>query len=390
MQKARWLVCVVGVTIGCGGSSPPSADSADDAMIDANGEETADEDAGVDAPPVDSSSDADDASDTGKSDAPGSAFRFAYVGCNRVQSKDATSTNPSTANLEQLQRTFAELATLDPKPQLFFMAGDMVLGLTNETDLKTQLEAWKTLWEASPAKAAGIQLVALPGNHESETKDASGNEVPYAAAETTWLAEMAPYIAGSNGPAAGGADGLTTDQSKLTYSFDRGGTHFVVLNTDPAGTAGGTVPVKWIAADVAAARAAGAKHLFAIGHKPAYPSPLVPTDGFSDTATRDAFWSALEGAHAEAMLAAHNHLWFDTQPHAGKTWQIVAGNGGSKLEKAVTSSTGGYYGFTVVDVGEKVTVTSYGRDVPTAGYLSPAPASSYPTTVRATVDVTVP
>ncbi len=329
------------------------------------------------------------AHDAAPADAPSETLRFAFVGCNRLQSKDATAANPSTANVAQLQRTFDEIAALDPKPSVFFLAGDLVLGLTDAPTLKAQLEAWKPLWEASSAKAAGIRLIALPGNHEAETKDASGTEVPYDGAEATWLAAMAPYIAGSNGPTAGGADGLATDQSRLTYSFDIGATHFVVLDTDPMGTAGGTVPVKWIHADLAAARAAGAKHIFALGHKPAYPAPAAPTDGFTDATTRDAFWSALESVHAEAMLAAHNHLWFSTQPHTGSTWQIVAGNGGSKLEKGVTGADA-YYGFTVVDVAATtVTLTSYGRALPVAGYAAAAPATETPTTVRAKLDLTV-
>jgi len=376
------LACIF--LLGCS-SSPENAnvgDAASDsaATVDALGDANRGDSA------TDSPSSSDVPIDAAEAGAP--AMRFAYVGCNRLSAKDADpTTNPSTANLEQLQRTFNEIAALDPKPSIFFMAGDLVLGLTDTPTLDAELAAWKPLWESSAAKAAGIRLVALPGNHESETKDATGTEVPYAGAEETWLAEMAPYIAGSNGPTAGGADGLATDQSKLTYSFDVGTTHFVVLNTDPMGTTGGTVPVKWIASDVGAAHAAGAKHIFAIGHKPAWPSPVTPTDGFTDSTVRDAFWSTLEDAGAEAMLAAHNHLWFETQPHPGKTWQVVAGNGGSKLEKGVT---GGYYGFTVIDVMDaKVTVTSYGRDVPIDGYLAPAPATTYPTSVRQTLDLTL-
>ena len=381
-MRSSILSCVF--VLGCSSSVESATPDPDAGVVDATYETSAGDasiDSSTDAPSLGDATTEVDA-ETGVT-----ALRFAFVGCNRVNAKDADPTsNASTANREQLQRTFAELAALDPKPSIFFMAGDLVLGLTDAPTLDAELAAWKPLWEGSPAKAAGIRLVALPGNHESETKGATGIEVPYAGAEATWLAQMAPYIAGSNGPMAGGADGLATDQSRLTYSFDVGSTHFVVLNTDPMGTTGGTVPVKWVASDVGAARAGGAKHIFAIGHKPAWPAPSNPTDGFTDAPVRDAFWSALEGAGAEAMLAAHNHLWFETQPHPGKTWQIVAGNGGSKLEKGLT---GGYFGFTVVDVTDaKVTVTSYGRDVPTGGYLATAPSTTYPTTVRQTVDVT--
>jgi Calcineurin-like phosphoesterase len=319
---------------------------------------------------------------------PGTPLSFVVVGCNRLDKGDLQpNKNPSSANVAQLQRTFAEVAALSPAPKYFFFAGDMVYGLTNETDLQTQLVAWLALYDASPLPAAGVTLVPIPGNHESETKTA-GAEVAYAAAETAWLSVMGARIKGSNGPPAGGADGLATDQSRLTYSFDDSGVHFVVMNTDPVG-ADYQVPVKWISADVAAARGAGAKHLFAIGHKPAYPAPTAgATEGLSMFPTaRDALWSALEGAQAEAMISAHNHLWYKTRPN--KTWQIVAGNGGSSLENGVTG-TDAFFGFTHVAVAAdgSVKATSYGRDLPAAGYNAPAPAATYPTTVRDAFDVT--
>jgi hypothetical protein len=319
--------------------------------------------------------------------APGVAFSFVVVGCNRLEKADLQpNKNPSTANVEQLSRTFTEVAKLTPPPKFFFFAGDMVYGFTNETDLAVQLQAWLALYDASPLAAAGVELVPLPGNHESQAKSGT-TKLAYPAAETTWVSVMGARIKGQNGPAAGGPDALQTDQSKLTYSFDYAGTHFVMLNTDPVGD-DWHAPAKWVAADVAAARAAGARHLFAIGHKPAYPSPLSGEGGLSMfPASRDEVWSALEGAHAEAMLSAHNHLWYKTQP--AKTWQVVAGNGGSLLESGVTGKDA-FYGFTQVSVAAdgRVTVTSYGRDVPAAGYNAPAPAATYPTTVRDTFDIT--
>ena len=316
----------------------------------------------------------------------GESFSFVVVGCNRLEKADITSGNPSTANLEQLNRTFAEVAALPSPPKFFFFAGDMVYGYKDGPTLKTELEAWLAIYQASALPAKGVKLVPIPGNHEAQHK-AGSSKLAYSDAETTWVNVMSSYIQGSNGPPAGGPDGLATDQSKLSYSFDYAGTHFVVLDTDPVGM-DWQVPAQWVASDVAAAHAAGAKHIFAIGHKPAYPSPLSGEGGLSMFPTlRDAFWNALEANHAEAMLAAHNHLWWKTQPN--KTWQIVAGTGGSLLESSV-SGTDAYYGFTLVEVDASgtVTVTSHGRDVPTDGYLGSAPTGIYPTTVRDSIDVT--
>ena len=83
-----------------------------------------------------------------------------------------------------------------------------------------------------------------------------------AAAEATCLNVMGPYIApfAGNGPKARGADGLATDQSSLNYSFDYRGSHFVLLASDPAGR-DWSLPTKWIASDLAAARTRHARHI---------------------------------------------------------------------------------------------------------------------------------
>lgn len=317
------------------------------------------------------------------------AYSFVVVGCNRVDKAD-TAGDPSTANIVQLERTFADIAALPQRPKFIFFAGDLTLGYTSDTvQLAHELEAWRALYEASPLAQSGTELVAIPGNHETQ----NGSKIAYAAAERTWLRVMAPYIRrGGDGPTAGGPDSLATDQSNLTYSFNYRDTHFITLNTDPVGR-DWHVPTHWVASDVASAQAAGAKHIFAIGHKPAYPYPTVPTDGLSKfQASRDAFWTALTQGGAEAMFSAHNHVYYRTQPVFGGPWQVIAGNGGSSLETTLDLSiptTGEYYGFVVATVQNdgRVYVKSYGRDVPAAGYTAPAPATTYPTTVRDSFDI---
>ncbi len=313
-------------------------------------------------------------------------FTFAVIGCNRVDAAD-TLGNTSTANLEQLTRTFQEVAALPTRPRFLFFTGDLVFGYTPDTlQLDRELRAWRAVYEASPLPALGVELVAMPGNHEVQNLA----KVATAAAERTWLRDMQPYITrGGNGPTAGGADNLATDQSKLTYSFDYSGSHFVTINTDPTG-ADWHAPTAWLGADLAAANGLGAQHIFVFGHKPAYSYPTVATDGLSKfPASRDQYWSVLTANHVDAMFSAHNHVYWRAQPAAGSaTWQIIAGNGGSKLETTIDPtipSTGGYYGFVVTTVRNdgRVFVQSYGRDVPAAGYTAP----SSPSTVRDSFDV---
>jgi len=318
-------------------------------------------------------------------------YSFVIVGCNRLDKAD-TAGSASTANIEQLNRTFAEVAALSPKPDYFFFAGDMVLGYTpDSTKLLSELTAWKALYAASPVASSGIPLVVIVGNHEAQ----NDKKIAGAAAERQWLSVMAPYIIGSNGPKPGDAtfalDSLQTDQSRLTYSFDHKGTHFVLVNTDPAGR-DWRVPANWIGQDVTAARAAGAKHIFVIGHKPAYPYNYATggNDGLNQlgTANRDQFWSALESNHVEAMLCAHNHVSRRLHP-TNKTYMVIAGNGGSLLETDVAANEH-FYGYTLVQVytSGKVVEKSFGRDIPAAGYNAPCPAATYPTTLRDSADIT--
>jgi 3',5'-cyclic AMP phosphodiesterase CpdA len=316
------------------------------------------------------------------------AYSFVVIGCNRVDKADTTG-NASTANVEQLERTFSDIAAMQPRPDLVFFAGDLVLGYTADTVLlESQLRGWRALYEASPLAATSTELVVIPGNHEVQ----NASKIAYAAGERVWLRVMAPYLKrGGNGPRLGGMDNLQTDQSMLSYSFDFRDTHFLALDSDPVG-ADWHVPTKWIAADAAAARAAGAKHLFAIAHKPAFGYPTVATDGLGiDAPARDAFWNVLTANHAEAMIAAHNHVYWRARPTSFATWQVIAGNGGSLLEPTLDMtipSTGNYFGFTVTTVTNDghVFLRSYGRNVPAAGYT--ASAAAYPTTVRDSIDLT--
>ncbi len=315
-------------------------------------------------------------------------YSFVVMGCNRVAAAD-TAGNPSTANVYYLQKLFSDVSKMDPLPAYLFFAGDLVLGYTNDTVLLAKmLSSWKQLYLASPLASTSVQLVAIPGNHETQ----GANKISYVAAERTFLREMAPYIMGKNGPKptglVPGTDSLVTDQSQLTYSFDYHGDHFVIVDTDPYGR-DWRVPYHWISDDVSAARNAGARHIFTIGHKPAHPSHFKPTDGLvMYPQQRDAYWTALEDNQCEAMFSAHNHVWDTVQPHPGKTWQVIAGNGGTSIDWPNTF-TEPYFGYTVVNIytNGKVIAKSMGRDLGKY-YTDPSPDSV--ATLRDTVDLTWP
>jgi len=314
-------------------------------------------------------------------------YSFVTVGCNRVDNADSTANKPSTANVYQLNRLFAEVAALNPLPDYLFFTGDLVIGYSTDTvRLAQELRGWIALYKASPLYGKSTVLVAIPGNHE--TQNAAAGKLSFVAAERTFVREMADYIIGNNGPVATGlvpgTDSLITNQSQLTYSFDHKGSHFVMLDTDPVGR-DSRVPNYWINQDITAARTNGAKHIFVFGHKPAYPSVLTPTDGLvAYPYQRNIFWNILESNQCEAMFAAHNHLWEKQQPDAGKTWQIIAGNGGSSLESGTPNP---YFGYTLVNVytNGNVTVSSYGRDLNSTNYSYAA--TQNPTTLRDSTSV---
>ncbi len=325
---------------------------------------------------------------------PGLDYSFVVLGCNRVEDVDSVG-NPSTANVYQLNRVFSEVAAMNPLPRYLFFAGDMVLGYEADTvKLANQLTAWLGLYKAHPISKLPITLVAIPGNHETQNKAAGKKS--FVAAERTFQRVMYDYLQGNNGPRITGllpgTDSLTTDQSKLSYSFDYKNDHFVILNTDPVGR-DNIASYKWASADVAAARAAGVRHVFAVGHKPAYTGHFKTTaDGLETIpAQRDSLWSMFEAQQVDAFFSAHVHCADSIQPHAGKTWQVIAGNGGSLVEALFQNPPNAYFGYVHVKVysSNRVNVTSLGRDavMTAAAYQNATPNN--PTTVRASYDINI-
>jgi hypothetical protein len=321
------------------------------------------------------------------------AYSFVFMGCNRVLKGDKSPDNPSTANLPQLERSFTEIAALRPRPDFVVFTGDLVLGLTADlNEFRNQLDSWIDVYRNSDlGQDAKIRLIAMPGNHESLIGD-KGSQTSNPGAEAVWLTEMQPFIAGNNGPGAGGPDNLQTDQSQLTYSFNFHHSHFVLLNTDPFGAVA-TVPINWIHQDLMdAASDRHLKHVFVMGHKPAFTPPFASSEQSLDTNPdlRNLFWDELNSAGVGYYLVAHAHVWDFSTPvsptsSARHTVQIIAGNAGTKLDDGwALSGADPYFGFTLVQVlkNGKVVVKSYGRDFDPTNYLAPSPPDQFPTTIR--------
>jgi len=324
-------------------------------------------------------------------------YSFVFMGCNRVLKGDKSPDDPSTANLAQLQRSFTEIAALEPRPKFVVFTGDLVLGLTPDlNELHHELKSWIDVYRNSDlGRDRKIRLIAMPGNHESLAGE-KGSQVSNPGAEAVWLSVMQAFIAGNNGPVAGGPDNLQTDQSQLTYSFDFRDSHFVLINTDPFGAVA-TVPLNWLHQDLVAANDnPHLKHTFVMGHKQAF----SPADSNSEQAldsnpdNRNQFWDELNNDGVGYYLVAHAHLWDFMTPVSPismlqHTVQIIAGNGGSKEDpKWEAAGKPFYYGFTLVQVlkNNKVVMKSYGRDFDRTNYLAPSPPDLFPTTIREILD----
>ncbi len=323
-------------------------------------------------------------------------FSFAFLGCNRIDRHDKKNpnTNASTANLPELQRTFSEIAALNPKPVFLFFTGDLVLGLdTTKNVLSKELKEWvKQYYDTSfsPISTSGIKLIAMPGNHEAlYYNDAKDAELPWKRALSIWMNEMSGFMPAQPLNRIGGKDSMDNLQ---TYSFNYSNTHFIVLNTDTYNDSilEGRLPVDWAIADMQAARKdTSIKHIFLLGHKPCY-DISGQLDGPHNTMANyitQKLWPAMENSKAEAMLSAHAHVYYRYQPNSGKSYQVVAGNGGSPYEHSLDSAHQ-FFGYTIVNVlkNGNVTVKSMGRSVPGGSYLESIPAT-LPTTLRDSVNI---
>lgn len=293
-------------------------------------------------------------------------LRFSTVGDSRQDPKEADATmKPLTAqdtiwlqNTKAWSRIMRDIE--GQKSKLLFFNGDMIMGYglagpapSNSvadvvgSDLMAfyrQYGFWRGM--VAPLMEAGTYVVPVPGNHEVQSKPLGKKAQPEN--ENAWRANMGDLIIDTdrfqkivgtqasninvqnNGP----LDGLSSDQSQLSYSFDVQDSHFAIINTDPVGK-DNSAPVVWLARDMDAAQARGAKHLFVFGHKPAFtyyfgtgdkPAPGIAGLDKSDK-ERDALWDVIERFGA-TYFCGHEHEFNMVQPR-GAAWQVLVGSGGS-------------------------------------------------------------
>ena len=316
------------------------------------------------------------------------AFSFVFLGCNRVdrhQQGDSTATNASTANLSAMKRIWTEIADLQRKPDLFFFLGDMVLGETDTTNLENQLIAWKELYantNFSPISTSGIEMVAVPGNHEMlyyhDYNVPHHSEWPLKGATEVWMNHMATYMP-KDRDFVTGKDSIN---NQMTFAFTRKNIGFVLMNTDtyneptkenPYGLEG-QIPTQWIIDKVTEYKNnPKIDHVFVLGHKPYYVSGK-PEIGHKGIPEGPVLWPKLVENKVIAMLSAHLHDYQRMQPGEEGTYQVIAGNSGSPGEAT-------FFGYTQIDIlgNGEVKLTSMGYDIGNPYYKA---VPENPSTVR--------
>jgi len=273
------------------------------------------------------------------------------------------------------------------KSKLLFFNGDMIMGYGNAdlpatwpatvdglmaTDV-ARTYAQYAFWRGMVATTleAGTYVVPVPGNHEvqcstkvnASCSSANGGKNALAVNENAWRANMGDLIIDSprfsaivgqaaanftvnNNPCPAGGpcvDGLSTDQSQLSYSFDVGGSHFAVINTDGVGR-DSHAPTAWLTQDFANARGRGAKNFFVFGHKPAYSyyyagSDTTKANGLdADLTARNAFWDLIE-TYGATYFSGHEHI-FNVQQPRNAAWQVLVGSGGSPFDASNPNQPG--------------------------------------------------
>ena len=370
MKKSHLIfLCSVGLLIsGCGGSSAEVTDQNDELITE---------------PKIDKDS---------------VVLSFAFVGCNRINrldQQDTAATNETSANVYVLRRIFDEMADMKKKPDLFFFLGDLVYAESTTELLNSQLDAWVAQYNDpvfSDFGSSGIEMVAIPGNHEmlswADHNVEGHDEWPLKGATELWVKYMSDYMPIDRDHVMG----VDSVNNQMTFSFVRGNVGFDMMNTDtynaptdenPWGLEG-QIPTQWIVDKVNEYEAdPSIDHVFVMGHKPYY----IYQDGIVQGETGHAglpegptLWPKLNDAHVVAMLSAHLHDYQRTQPGEEGTYQVIAGNGGSE-----GSAT--FFGYSIINImrtGE-VELISKGFDVGDP-YFSAVPNN--PSTVRDSTSLT--
>ncbi|MCP3983728.1 MAG: hypothetical protein GY723_05030 [bacterium] len=219
--------------------------------------------------------------------------------------------------------------------QFVLFSGDLVNGSSHAGTLASQLNHWRDVM--APVYSSGMlgaKVYAGPGNHEISNSMSEG----------VWQSIFSDLP--SNGPPG---------EAQMTYSFDYLNSHFVMLDTNRAGSHH-TINYDWLANDLAETTA---DHIFVFGHEPAYPvGPHLGSSLDVYPGLRDAFWQLLVDHDVDIYFAGHEHLYHHAE--IAGIHQVIAGASGAPIH---TGYGGDFHHYALISVdGLRVSVDVFDDD----------------------------
>lgn len=240
------------------------------------------------------------------------------------------------------------------KPDLVMTVGDLIDGCGSPADCASY-KAWKNI--AKPILPITYEVV---GNHDRIVSNNS--EAERKSADQEW---QNYFNLPANGPAG---------FEKLTYSFDVGNSHFVVLDSEkPKEHIISQDQLDWLEKDLSANTK---DNIFVFYHEPAFPmSYKVGKSLDYQKEERDALWSILDRHNVTAVFNGHEHIYSRQQINQDEfpaekngIYQFIIGNTDAYEKENVTvSDKVSYYqkghDFCLVDVnGKQITVKLFSVD----------------------------
>lgn len=208
------------------------------------------------------------------------------------------------------QRTLASAYQAYPDAAFMTIVGDLV-------DVGQDYGEWQAWFRAGKGVLAALPLMPLPGNHESYTPERTFSPPQLFTGQ---------FSLPLNGP-----EGM----KEQAYSFDYGGVHFVMLDTQ-AGEQRQFLPdllerqAVWLEADLTRSTA---KWKIVFMHRPPYDNK-----SFRDnTAVRRAFTPLFDKHRIDLVISGHDHVYARTYPlvngavASSGTVYTAAGRSGTKF-----------------------------------------------------------
>ena len=206
-----------------------------------------------------------------------------------------TQADPQTGDYSGFEALLKIALSKAPKPSLLLLGGDTVNDGADESE-------WRDFFQAVGASLDGLHVAAAAGNHDSSKNLTGKFEWPKSAPQM-------PY-------------------QGCFYSFDMGGVHFTVLDSNIMG-AGNDEDVEWLKEDLCSKAAREANWRVAVCHHPFWPVADIPKDIARAKTMQERFLPALEEHGVDLLLVGHQHVYSRCAKAHGPV-QVMAASGGKE------------------------------------------------------------